>query len=98
MTLACYRCSGIFVGLLLACSNLVAQNLPITQVWLLEIENGVPTNPKLISASERYNNQPMFSPDSKVVYFTVLIPWGLLLLFVIRGLTLSGAGTGIDRE
>jgi len=33
---------------------------------------------------------------SKVVYFTVLIPWGLLLLFVIRGLTLSGAGTGIE--
>jgi len=33
---------------------------------------------------------------SKVVYFTVLIPWGLLLLFVIRGLTLSGAGTGLE--
>ena len=33
---------------------------------------------------------------SKVVYFTVLIPWGLLLLFVIRGLTLSGAGAGIE--
>ncbi len=33
---------------------------------------------------------------SKVVYFTVLIPWGLLLLFVIRGLTLSGAGVGIE--
>lgn len=32
---------------------------------------------------------------SKVVYFTVLIPWVLLLLFVIRGLTLPGAGTGI---
>ncbi|MCD4777275.1 MAG: sodium-dependent transporter [Candidatus Aegiribacteria sp.] len=32
---------------------------------------------------------------SKVVYFTVLIPWCLLLLFVIRGLTLPGAGTGI---
>lgn len=33
---------------------------------------------------------------SKVVFFTVLIPWGLLLLFVIRGLTLSGAGSGIE--
>lgn len=32
---------------------------------------------------------------SKVVYFTVLIPWALLLLFVIRGLSLPGAGTGI---
>ena len=33
---------------------------------------------------------------SKVVYFTVLIPWGLLLLFVIRGFTLSGAGVGLE--
>ncbi len=33
---------------------------------------------------------------SKVVYFTVLIPWALLLIFVIRGLTLSGASTGIQ--
>jgi len=33
---------------------------------------------------------------SKVVYFTVLIPWGLLLVFVIRGLTLEGAGSGIE--
>jgi SNF family Na+-dependent transporter len=33
---------------------------------------------------------------SKVVYFTVLIPWGLLLIFVIRGLTLSGSGAGIE--
>lgn len=32
---------------------------------------------------------------SKVVYFTVMIPWVLLLLFVIRGLTLTGAATGI---
>ena len=33
---------------------------------------------------------------SKVVYFTVLIPWGLLVLFVIRGLTLDGAGQGLE--
>ncbi len=33
---------------------------------------------------------------SKVVYFTVLIPWGLLLMFVIRGLTLKGAGVGLE--
>lgn len=32
---------------------------------------------------------------SKVVYFTVLIPWGLLVLFIIRGVTLPGAGTGL---
>lgn len=33
---------------------------------------------------------------SKVVYFTVLIPWGLLVLFIIRGLTLPGAGVGLE--
>ncbi|MFO7950921.1 MAG: sodium-dependent transporter [Candidatus Fermentibacteraceae bacterium] len=32
---------------------------------------------------------------SKVVYFTVLIPWGLLILFIIRGVTLPGSGTGL---
>ncbi|MBN1434550.1 sodium-dependent transporter [Candidatus Fermentibacterales bacterium] len=32
----------------------------------------------------------------KVVYFTVLIPWGLLLVFIIRGVTLPGAGAGLS--
>ncbi len=33
---------------------------------------------------------------SKVVYYTVFIPWGLLILFIIRGLTLPGADAGIS--
>jgi len=32
----------------------------------------------------------------KVVYFTVLIPWALLILFIIRGVTLPGAGAGLS--
>ena len=32
---------------------------------------------------------------SKVVYFTVLIPWMLLLVFVVRGITLPGAMEGL---
>jgi NSS family neurotransmitter:Na+ symporter len=32
---------------------------------------------------------------SKVVYFTVLIPWLLLIVFVIRGITLPGALDGL---
>ena len=32
---------------------------------------------------------------SKVVYVTVLLPWAILLVFVIRGLTLPGAFEGI---
>ena len=33
---------------------------------------------------------------SKVVFYTVFIPWGLLILFIIRGVTLPGAGAGIS--
>ncbi len=33
---------------------------------------------------------------SKVVYYTVFIPWGLLILFIIRGITLPGSGAGIS--
>ncbi len=33
---------------------------------------------------------------SKVVYYTVFIPWGLLVLFIIRGVTLPGAGAGLS--
>jgi len=32
---------------------------------------------------------------SKVVYFTVLAPWALLIIFVIRGITLPGAMDGL---
>lgn len=33
---------------------------------------------------------------SKVVFYTVFIPWGLLILFIIRGVTLPGANVGIS--
>jgi len=33
---------------------------------------------------------------SKVVYFTVLIPWLLLVMFIIRGVTLPGAVEGLN--
>lgn len=32
----------------------------------------------------------------KVVFYTVTIPWALLIVFMIRGVTLSGAGTGLS--
>lgn len=32
----------------------------------------------------------------KVVFYTVFIPWGLLVLFIIRGVTLPGAEVGIS--
>jgi SNF family Na+-dependent transporter len=33
---------------------------------------------------------------SKVVYFTVLIPWALLVVFIVRGVTLKCAGVGLE--
>jgi hypothetical protein len=47
-----------------------AQQLPTAQVWLASIMDGEPVDPKLISPVERYNNQPMFSPDGSSVFFT----------------------------
>jgi len=54
----------------LSCPGAVAQGLPVTQVWLAEIESGVPGEPRLISAASGYNNQPMFSADGKEIFFT----------------------------
>ena len=34
---------------------------------------------------------------SKVVYATVLLPWALLIVFVIRGVTLEGAAAGLSK-
>ncbi len=60
----------IVTGILYAGSQASAQDLPQTQVWLSKIEHEVPSDPQLISAIDRYNNQPMFSPDGSFVYFT----------------------------
>jgi hypothetical protein len=48
----------------------VAQGLPVTDVWLSKIHDGQAGEPDLISTGDRYNNQPMFSPDGKAVFFT----------------------------
>ncbi|MCK5133756.1 MAG: hypothetical protein KAR40_16595 [Candidatus Sabulitectum sp.] len=32
----------------------------------------------------------------KVVFYTVFIPWGLLILFIIRGITFPGGEAGIS--
>ena len=54
----------------LAGSDALGQELPATQIWLARIVEGLPVEPVLISASDRYNNQPVFSPDGRFVYFT----------------------------
>lgn len=51
-------------------SSVFAQQLPTTQVWLAKIDGGNVTNLRLISPTDGYNNQPMFSPDGGTVFFT----------------------------
>ncbi len=57
-------------GILMAGMEANAQELPATQVWLCKIDHGIPKEIIRISAVDRYNNQPMFSPDGKFIYFT----------------------------
>lgn len=54
----------------LTCFDALAQDLPATRVWLASIVDGLPAVPVPISSSDRYNNQPMFSPNGRFVYFT----------------------------
>jgi hypothetical protein len=54
----------------LVCSHTAAQDLPVTQVWLLKVDSALPAEPVPISSNERYNNQPMFSPDGLNIFFT----------------------------
>ncbi|NNF48056.1 MAG: hypothetical protein HKN69_14945 [Desulfofustis sp.] len=47
-----------------------AQDMPSTQIWLLPLVEDQPGEPSRISQESGYNNQPHFSPDSKIIYFT----------------------------
>ena len=56
--------------------NLFAQELPGTDIWLARIANGVPVEPVKINTSIGYNNQPHFSEDGSVIYYTREMPDG----------------------
>ena len=47
-----------------------AQGLPVTELWLAEIVNGVPAEPLKISKTDGYNNQPHFSENGTTIYYT----------------------------
>jgi len=56
--------------------NAIAQGFPATDLWLSDIVDGVPGQPARISQGAGYNNQPHFSGDGKVIYYTREMPAG----------------------
>jgi hypothetical protein len=61
------------IGVAFSGSSL-AQGLPATDLWLTKIEKGVPVSPLKISPQHGYNNQPHFSDDGSVVFYTREMP------------------------
>lgn len=61
------------VGLSL-CANLLAQGLPQTDIWLADINQGTTANPVKINPTVGYNNQPHFSVDGSIIYYTREMP------------------------
>ena len=55
--------------------NIYAQALPANDLWLVKIENGVPGHqPVKINEGNGYNNQPHFSKNGSVIYYTREMP------------------------
>ena len=50
--------------------NTFAQALPATDIWLVRIDNGAPGQALKISKGIGYNNQPHFSDDGSIIYYT----------------------------
>lgn len=64
-------------GLMLALTvttGVYAQGLPATDIWLTGIEDGLPGTPVRISDGDGYNNQPHFSADGAVIWYTSEMP------------------------
>jgi hypothetical protein len=51
-------------------STLCAQSLPGNDVWLLSLEQGISAAPVKVSTGTGYNNQPHFSDNGSIVYYT----------------------------
>jgi len=60
--------------LLLFTQKVFAQGLPQTDIWLANINNGLPGNVVKINPTTGYNNQPHFSVDGSVIYYTREMP------------------------
>ena len=69
--------AGVMLTALLAMvisTSGMAQGLPETDLWLADIVDGVPGQPVRINETGGYNNQPHFSADGSVVYYTREMP------------------------
>ena len=51
-----------------------AQDLPVTELWLAKIVNGLPAAAVKISKGGGYNNQPHFSENGTTIYYTREMP------------------------
>jgi hypothetical protein len=47
-----------------------AQDMPQTRLWLASLQNGEVGTPELISPNPGYNNQPRFSLDGSMIWYT----------------------------
>jgi hypothetical protein len=56
--------------LLFAPSLATAQGLPGNDIWLTDLVDGEPQQPQKINPGSGYNNQPHFSVDGGVIYYT----------------------------
>ncbi len=65
-----FLCCSLLLLSLSCADNSFAQALPATDIWLLKIENGLPGGPVKISTGAGYNNQPHFSENGSVIYYT----------------------------
>jgi hypothetical protein len=71
------RFVGIFAATVIAMAfsaGASAQGLPATDLWLARIVDGVPEQASKISQGVGYNNQPHFSADGTVIYYTREMP------------------------
>lgn len=74
-------------------ANAVAQGLPGTDIWLADIENGLPAMPIRISDGGGYNNQPHFSADGQVIYYTREMPGDVAAQTDIAAFNVATSGT-----
>ena len=68
------RVLSVVVFFVLFTEQVFAQALPQTDIWLAPVNEGLPGRPVKINATTGYNNQPHFSTDNMVIYYTLEVP------------------------